>query len=278
MKKLLKVLLVIVPLIIIILIIALLVALNPIIAAAVEKVGSMATGTNVVIREVDISPFSGVGVIRGFTIGNPPEFKTENAFELGLVQVKLDLRSLLTDTIVIKEVIITAPEITYEQQLRTNNISQIRQNVNAFAGPPKEPEEPAPDEDKAPGKKMIIERFVITDAKINLSTTLLQGKSLSIPMKNIELTNLGAKPEGREQGSVKEVLDEIFRAVTGSVSDAVKASGAFLKQGGETLKGGLQGLQQNTEGLQDAGKGAMESLKGKGSGITEGVKDLFKRD
>lgn len=83
--------------------------LNDIVRAAVEKVGSDMTQTNVVLDEVDIELTSGKGALRGFRVTNPKGFSDDDAFKFDEVSVAIDLSSVRSDPVVIKEVIIKAP-------------------------------------------------------------------------------------------------------------------------------------------------------------------------
>ena len=80
------------------------------------------------------SATSGEGVLRGLKMGNPKGFKSDSAFRLGEVRVRIDIDSLGRDTVVIKEVVITAPEITYELWPNGSNIDAIRRNVESTMG------------------------------------------------------------------------------------------------------------------------------------------------
>ncbi|MBT6536437.1 MAG: hypothetical protein HOK98_09640 [Rhodospirillaceae bacterium] len=88
--------------------------LNDIVRAAVEKVGSDMTQTNVVLNEVDIELTSGKGALRGFRVTNPSGFSDDDAFKFDEVSVSIDLSSVRSDPVIIKEVIISGPEVVYE--------------------------------------------------------------------------------------------------------------------------------------------------------------------
>ena len=47
-------------------------------------------------------------------MGNPAGFKADKAMSFGAVSVKIDMDSVAKDVIVIKEVVISGPDITYE--------------------------------------------------------------------------------------------------------------------------------------------------------------------
>ena len=65
-------------------------------------------------------------------MGNPEGFKTPGLFELGLIDIQLDVASLFKKLVVIREIRIEGPEITYERALKNSNIGQLlEQHVHA---------------------------------------------------------------------------------------------------------------------------------------------------
>ena len=106
--------------------------LDSIIEAAIEKYGSEVTRVEVSLDEANIDPVSGEGALSGLTVGNPAGFETDNAFSLGQVKVGLDTSSLTGDTIVIREIVISRPHITYEMSSDGSNVDTIQSNVDAF--------------------------------------------------------------------------------------------------------------------------------------------------
>jgi len=273
MKKLRKILLIAIPIALllgVVVLVVLYLSMGTIVKTGIETVGSKIAGVEITVENVSLSPLSGKGEIKGLVIGNPDGFKTDAAFKLGLTRVAVDLGSIFSDTIVIREITIEAPEITYEMSLSGSNVHALQKNVETFAGtdqsgteakpeqtaePEKEPESATED-----GKKVVIESFVLTDAEIRLSATLLGGKAVTVPLPEVRLNDIGKQSDGK---GVAEVVEEVFGAIAGSVKDAVTGSGKLLGDGTEKLK----------DSLEDAGKGAKEGA----SKAIEGVKGLFKK-
>ena len=108
--------------------------INPIVKESVQTFGSDVTKVAVVLNEVDISPWSGKGKLAGLTVGNPKGYQTDSAFNLGLVSVNLDVGSVTDDTVVIHEVVIAGPQVTYELGPGGSNIQVIQENVEDFIG------------------------------------------------------------------------------------------------------------------------------------------------
>lgn len=200
-----------------------------IVKQGMEQVGPKVTGTTMTVQSVSIRPLSGGVLIKGLRVGNPEGFKTEKAFELGEMRVEVDPFSLLGDKIVVRKVHIIAPDITYEQTLKGSNLDKINENVNKFVesvtGPAK-PQESPPAESST--QKLQIDEIVLKDAKVHLSAGILKGKSVPIPILDIQMQNLGTGPEGITIG---EAVKETMKAVLSSVGQAIKKAGSAVAEG-----------------------------------------------
>ena len=107
---------------------------NSMIKTGGETLGPSITRTTVTLESVDISVVSGRGRVQGLVVGNPKGFNTESAFHLGEAKVDVDLKSTLADTVIIREILIDGPEITFEGSLTGSNLVKIRTNVEACGG------------------------------------------------------------------------------------------------------------------------------------------------
>ena len=67
-------------------------------------------------------------------VGNPTGFKTDGAFELDQVSVAIDIGTVANDPIVIEEIVITSPQITYELGSKGSNLDAIQMNVESYLG------------------------------------------------------------------------------------------------------------------------------------------------
>jgi len=250
------------------------------IKTGVETLGPKITKCAVTVEDIQISPLAGRVEIRGMVVGNPEGFKTESAFRLNQIRVRLDSKSLLSDRIHIQEILIDAPEITYEVGLSGSNIGAIQKNVEEFTGTSTEgtpAEEPAQAEEpvaEGGGKKLQLDDFRLVGAKVNLSAKLLAGQAMTVPLPEIRLQDIGKEEEGQ---SVAEIVSEIFNAVFKGIGDAVTGSGAVLADGkklaGEALEGAGSAAKEMGAEAKKAGDAAKESA----SKALGGVKGLFKR-
>jgi hypothetical protein len=146
-------------------------SLDSIVKAGVEKYGSDMTQVTVKLDDVKIELTSGKGALRGLTVGNPPGFKSDRALSLGEIGLQLDTGSVTKDTIVIKEISITAPEVTYEFGLKGSNLDALKRNVDAYSAQGKDKGKAADSATGEDGKKMVIEHLYVRNGKVNVSAT-----------------------------------------------------------------------------------------------------------
>ncbi|WP_435627312.1 hypothetical protein [Candidatus Ferrigenium straubiae] len=206
---------------------------NPIgrlVKLAVEEFGPEMTQAAVKVSRVEILATDGRGALSGFFLGNPKGFKSDYALKAGVVEIELEPASLARDVIVIRKILIDAPQIGYEKAGDITNFDAIQRNVEAYLGAKGDKGE-KPKQDSS--KKMIIESFVIRNAKVNYNDMI----ELKLP--DIELRNVGKKTGGATTAQVvKAIVAELNTqlaitlaktAVITGVGGAVVGAGAALK-------------------------------------------------
>ncbi len=223
------------------------------IKSVVETYGPSVTQTPITLEEVQLSAFSGSGMISGLVVGNPEGFKTPHSIKLDGFSLKLEPMSVLSDKIVINEIIIEGPEFIMETGLglQKSNIGTILANIEEFTG-----ESEAAEEEETSSKNVQIDLLRITGAQVKISNKLLGGQALTVPLPDIELTDIGADDEGSTFGeSMKVVFQAINQGIVSSVSQSGSAVGEQLQNVGESAKKKLGGLLQ---GLKKAADGEEE--------------------
>src|SRR5580765_8496925 len=148
----------------------------------VETFGPQLTKVEVKLDAVKLSILSGGGSIKGLVVGNPQGYKTTNAISVGSATLALSPGSLLSDKVVIKQVEVIAPEITFEGGITENNLKTILDNLTAASGGTAEKKPETAPTEKTPGKKLQVDDFLIKDAKLHISLTGTGVQSITMPL------------------------------------------------------------------------------------------------
>jgi hypothetical protein len=214
--------------------------LDGLVKTAIEKIGTKVAGVDVKVSKVTLSLKEGKASIEGLTVANPKGFSTPTAIGLGAVSVSIDPSTVTGSPIVIKDVSIVAPQVTYELSTQGSNIDAIKKNVDAFvsaSGGEKETaskEAPAK-ESKADdhGAKLVIAHLSVTQGKVTLATPI-PGGAATAKLGDITLKDIGKSSGGTSPGDVAaKLLDALSKsAITSasqlslsSVTDALKDKG-----------------------------------------------------
>jgi hypothetical protein len=134
MKKLIIRVLIALVVVILLAVLAVSLFLDGAIKRGVGTFGPRLTKVDIKLQSVSLPLLSGSGTIKSLVVGNPEGFKTPSAITVGEATVALKPGSLLSDKIVIKSIKLEAPEITFETDLRQNNLSKILSNVQETTG------------------------------------------------------------------------------------------------------------------------------------------------
>jgi len=228
--------------------------LGGIVKTGVEKAGPKVTKTDVKLSSAKLSIFSGNGELKNFSIANPEGYKTHDAIKVGSVAVNVQPGSVMSDKVVVHSVKVLAPEITFEGNLGGNNLNKLLDNIKGSSDKDKQA---TTKEEKSSQKKLQVDDFLITGAKVHVATSLLGDRSATLSIPEIHLTNLGQDSNGI---TAAQLAEKVF---------------------GELVQSTLKAV---TEQVGNLGKGATDMLKGASTNaipnvdkVTKGVGDLFKK-
>ena len=245
--------------------------LGPLVKMAVNTYGPKITGTELRVDDVGISIFSAEAKLKKFFLGNPTGFKSPSAMKVGSIYVDVDEGSITKDTIIINRVEVAGPEITYEKRGKSDNFKSILNNVQKNVPKGKTTEkEPAKE---GPGKKLVINDFILKNGKVNLAVEVPGGvlgdQEIKADLPDIHLKDIGKKKGG---ASAAEVAKEIFAALYGQIQSPA-VMGALSDQ----LKN-LSGVGMDEIGKAAKGAAGMVESAGKDSeGVADKVKGLFQK-
>ncbi len=247
-------------------------SLDSIVKAAVESIASDMTQTEVTLNDVEISPTTGQGSLRGFTMSNPEGFNSNEAFQFKEITVKIDIKSLVEDVIVINEIRINAPHITYEVGSKKSNIDTINENAQTHSS-----SDEASDSDEE-GPKFIVEHLYLNGGEISVAAAPLGDKTIDLALPNIHLKDIGkgdngASPEVILQAAVGAVTKNITGAL-GSIDLDGLAKGVTDGVKGVT-DGVVNGASSVTDTVGDAASGAADGVEGAAEGAGNALKGLL---
>ena len=133
--------------------------IDGIVKSNIEETGTELFQTEVNVGNVNISLFDGSGEIYGFTVANPEDFSDEPAIEMEEIRMKVDLTSLLSDTIFVENVHIIGASLFFEQQGFGINLRQLNQNMDLAA-----------EEDET---AMVIDYLLVENSTVTVSLSLI---------------------------------------------------------------------------------------------------------
>ena len=213
--------------------------LGSIIKTATEKYGPQITKTEVKLGSADISVLSGSGKLEDFLLGNPKGFSMPNALTCDTIKVKVDTNSLTSDTIIIEEIYIDGPVVSYEKKGSTDNFKTILANINKTVASDKKAAktEKAEPSDTGSEKKVVINDFIVKNGKINIGGSLLNtfgDKGVGIDLPDIHIKDIGKDKETTPAEAFAIVLGEMTGDVAGTVTQVGKQ---LTEQLGKAVEG-----------------------------------------
>ena len=231
------------------------------IKSGIETVGPKITKTDVKLNSVNLSLLSGSGNIKGFTLGNPQGFKTPAAMSVGVANLRLEPRTLLDDKVVIRDITLDGPEITFETDLSLVNLKKILSNIEEATGgggKPSTPDtnQPAPAK-QSEGKKLEVDNFLIKNAKVHVSVNapLIGQQTANVSIPEIHLINMGTNAEGI---TAAELSKEVFAAIVEKTEEEAKKVIADMTKGGKFFGKEPGAIVSGTNSLQSAASKALD--------------------
>lgn len=184
---------------------------DSIVRSGIEHSGREMTGTPVTVSDVSISLFSGQGSISGLRVANPETYSREYAVEAEEISIEIDIYSLVSDVLIVRELRVVSPKIYVEQKLPENNLRDIMNHMeNVDSGSEADPQ-------------MVIEKFLLQNGEVELFTEVGGERAITFEISTIEAEDLG-RGGGRQAilEIAERVADEIQRETMESSWEGVK--------------------------------------------------------
>ena len=212
--------------------------LNHLVKNAIETYGSQMTKAKVTVSSVALTTTTGTGIIRGLVVGNPKGFKTPYALKVGRIEVEIDLSTLTHPAILIKKIMIDAPDVIYERAGGTTNFDALLKNVSRQTTP--SAQTATPSKTSQTGKKLIVGILAVRDAKAEASAGFMGGKTVSVSLPDITLRHIGQSEGGVPPAELGAKIGGALKAkLEGAISFSALANsfGNSLKKAGHAISG-----------------------------------------
>ncbi|MGH1537102.1 MAG: hypothetical protein ACRBDX_03510 [Gammaproteobacteria bacterium] len=233
--------------------------LDNIVKATIEKYGSEVTQTSVGVGGVKIGLTDGLGSISNFKVANPKGFSGNSLFQMDNTSVQLSLERTSSELIVIEQVLLDGPSISYELGKGGSNVDVIKKNVDAYSGG-------GSDSSESGGPKLIIENLIIKNGDVQVTSNMMKGKTLSTKLPAIHLRDIGKDTGG---ATPAEVAKKVVAVLTKQIGNAAGKLDLRSLMDEEMLK------QLGQDKLKDASGKTMDKLKDIGGGTGDKLKKLF---
>jgi hypothetical protein len=226
----------------------------------IETIGSSTLKVKVTVEDVSLSILRGKLKLKGLVIANPPDYKEyENLLELDSGKIDVNMKSLLGDTVAIKDLTLDGISLVIEQKdIRGNNLQDVLNNL-----PAGEDAEADPD-----AKKLHIDKLTITNTTVTAKLLPLPGRATDVELKlePIEMNNLGADNKMTTAILTAKILQAIALGIA--------------KQGAGLLPDDIIGpmksvLGKSGEIIMETGTKVLEAGKDIQKSVTEGLKGLL---
>jgi hypothetical protein len=241
-------------------------SLDNIIRTAIEQIGSELTQTEVKLDKVELSPTSGNGALQGFRVTNPQGFSPDDAFRFDRVSVTVEITTIQSDPVVIKEMTIDGPRIVYEFAGGTSNLDTLKGNIDKQTG------SGSKSASTGQGPKIVIENLYLRNGKVGVTAPVL-NETMEVPLPTVHLTDIGKGGNGATPGQVAaQIVDGLLASAQKAVTNANLNLGDLRKTAdqiaGEAQKQ-VEGVTKDVggaveKGAGDAGKAIEGLIKGIG--------------
>ena len=266
----------------------------------VHEKGSEVVGTSVNIGKINLSLADGKGGVNNISVANPKGYSQDYIIKLDGVHVSVDVNSVKklaqesikgtgskVKTVVINEIKVDKPEVTYElMNLNQNNVNDILANINKNTA--SSAKEPAKEENKdATQYKVAIKKVVIANGTATVAANLLgASQSLSLNLPTVTIANLGTEKQGITiEDGIARIFKEILKTTTNVVAKADLSgllggvgnlAGAAVDGAGKAAGAVVEGAGKTAGAVVDgAGSAAGAAVDG-AKGLVNGVGGLFK--
>ncbi len=216
--------------------------------------GSTALQVPVTVSNVTVRAWRGEVDVRGGVVGTPDGFQSAQTATFAHMHVRLQPRTLRAPCVIVEEAVLQSPEVWYELTDHGTNLEVLRKALRRKPAAAPDASGGAADSagatpaDTNTARRLRIADLVIRDGRLQVTGSLLNGKTVTVPLREIRLQNLGATGEGV---TPEELAEQVVTAVAAAAIEAAAADPRLV----DAIARGA--LQNTKSGL---GKGASKLI------------------
>ena len=243
----------------------------------IETAATKVLGVGVTVEDVSLSLFGGALDLNSLVIKNPAGYEHPTLLELGDAHVAVDVKSLLGDTVSIKDVQLDGVTVVIEQKGLTNNLKEVLASIPSGAESEEQPEG-----EQESGKQLRIANLEISNVKVKVKLLPIPGKAdtVELTLAPIKMTNLGGDKKLDTAKLTAKVLTAIAKGVAQKGTDVLPTEiigpikSTLTDRGAIVVETGKKVLDES----QKLGEDVIEQGKGIGEGAVDAIKGIFGGD
>lgn len=190
--------------------IAVTLSVDGLVKSGIEENGTALFQTEVSVSDVEISLFDGSGTIHGFVVHNPDKFTDEPAITIQEVSLKVNLRSLFSNKIVIANMQVISPQLYFEQKGFGANLKTLNDNMGLASN-------------SSSDKNLVIEHLLVEYGQVKVSTEIDRKRTAKASIPKFELDGIGGAGSNTVKQSIREIMTPLLeRAITEAIKNGVK--------------------------------------------------------
>ncbi|WP_372366688.1 hypothetical protein [Candidatus Uabimicrobium sp. HlEnr_7] len=186
----------------------------------IQDKGSEVMGVPVTVENVDMPILTGIGKIENLIITNPQGEESDYTFKMGILNIEIDPETIKTEKVRIKKLIIDSPEISFEGDIKNNNIMQLQKNIQANKKDEKKKE-----------KKVQLDYLKIQNGKLKLQFKGLKSKTITLA--DLELENIGSGGDTSISEMGQQIMRQFLKIITATLK---KEMGGNIKKIKDKIK------------------------------------------
>jgi uncharacterized protein involved in outer membrane biogenesis len=170
-------------------------SIDSMVKSSLENTTAEVLNTSVDVEDVSISLLNGSGTITGFTIHNPEGFSDKPAARLQEISIRMEVSSLLSDTVIVEEIRVEKPELYYEQKATGNNFDAL---TNSMGG------------SSSSNTNLIVDYLLVENGQVTLTADIGSEKSVMAKFSKIELEGIGRSGNNTMEQTIQQILKPVL--------------------------------------------------------------------